>query len=454
MMVTRTAVALAFVASALVSPAWAESNVLFIFDASGSMKKEIDGKRRIDVAKEAFGNTVLKMPQTARTGLMVYGAQRAKDCSDIALVSPIGSQKPAELMVPIAQLEAKGETPIADAIRQGAEVLGQYPGAKNSIVLLTDGIEECKGDPCAAAAAIRDKGIDLKINIVGFTLDSEQRAAIECMAKLTGGQYYDAANSDALVSALTEVAQSAVETSPPPAEPAPPAEKPRKVVFNDEFEGGDLVADNWEMANPNTDSYIVEKGSLLMLAQVPGGFVNPDAGNMLKLKQPLPGGDYTVTVKFKVVFATGAESLTVGLFDDQQNYIAAGLNAHYDRYGADWIEVEMTKLSKGQATGFKPRLFETSGTGYDTSESYAADMNAVGQPITLKLIKKEREFRAALNFEGQKDDKGEAVWTTTDPVSSLRSPKLLMLTTGQTRADTGGESSFFIDSVTIDVPGE
>lgn len=450
----RTAVAVAFLVAALTRPGWADSNVLFIFDASGSMKKEIDGKRRIDVAKQAFANTVLGMPQTARTGLMVFGAQRAKDCSDIALVSPIGSQQPAELVLAMAGLEAKGETPIAEAILQGAQVLQPLQGAKNSIVLLIDGIEECKGDPCAAAAAIRDKGIDLKINIVGFTLDSEQRSAIECMAKLTGGRYYDAANSDALVSALTEVAQNAVEPTPQPAQPAPPKEEPRKIVFNDEFEGNDLSPDNWDMGNPNTDSYLVEKGSLLTLASAPGGFVNPDASNQLKLKPPLPEGDYTVTVKFRVKFATGAESLTIGLIDDQQNYIAAGMNAHYDRYGPDWIEVEMSKLSKGQATGFKPQLFLAAGTGYETSESYAADMNAIGQPITLKLIKKDREFRASLNFEGQKDDKGEAVWTTTDPVSSLRPPKQLMLTTGQTKADTGGESSFLIDSVTIDVPGE
>jgi hypothetical protein len=446
---------LTFAAAVLLAPlpTQAEDNVLFIFDASGSMKKEIDGKRRIDVAKEAFAKTVLAMPQSARTGLMVFGAQRPKDCSDIALMAPVGSRPPGELVPTIIGLEAKGETPIADAIAQGAQVLEQFPGATNSIVLLTDGIEECKGDPCAAAAAIRDKGVGLKVNIVGFTLDSEQRASIECLAKLTGGQYYDAANSDALVTALSEVAQTVVET-PPPEPPPPPKEKPRKVVFSDEFEGSDLVADNWDMGNPNTDSYIVEKGSLLMLATVPGGFINPDAANSLKFKQALPEGDYTVTVKFKVKFATGYETLAVGLYDDPQNYIAAWVNAHYERYAADWLEVAITKLSKGQETAFKPQLFATSGTGYDTPESYTTDMNAIAQPITLKLIKTEREFRASLNFEGQKDDKGEPIWTTTDAISSLRPPKLLMLTTGQTYPDAGGESSFFIDSVTIDVPGE
>jgi hypothetical protein len=151
----------------------------FIFDAWGSMKKEIDGKRRIDVAKEAVAKTVLSMPQTARTGLMVFGAQRAKDCSDVALVSPIASQTPGELVPTIMGLEAKGETPIADSIMQGVKVLERFPGANNSIVLLIDDIEECQSEPCGVAASIRDKGIGLKVNIVGFTHDSEQRITLK-----------------------------------------------------------------------------------------------------------------------------------------------------------------------------------------------------------------------------------------------------------------------------------
>jgi len=95
MLASLARAALCAVGLLLAAPtAFAQSNVLFIFDASGSMKKEIDGKRRIDVAKEAFFKTVLSMPQSARTGLMVFGAQRAKDCSDIAVVSPVGSGAP------------------------------------------------------------------------------------------------------------------------------------------------------------------------------------------------------------------------------------------------------------------------------------------------------------------------------------------------------------------------
>ncbi|MEP9390615.1 VWA domain-containing protein [Mesorhizobium sp. KR9-304] len=453
----RATVAVAALFASVLAPTAhaADTNVLFIFDASGSMKKEIEGKPRIDVAIGAFVKTVLAMPQSTRTGLMMFGARRSKDCSDIEMISPIGAQDTNMLVLPMAGLQAKGETPIAEAIRQGSESFKEFQGANNSIVLLTDGIEECGGDPCAAAEAVKSMGIDLKVNIVGFTLDPSQRAAIECLASTTGGTYYDAANADALTESLAQATETeaVAQPEPPPAEPALPAVKPRKVIFTEEFEGTDLSPENWEVVNQNTDSYIVEKGNLMTISAATGGLANAELANVFKLKQALPEGDYTVTAKFKIEFATGTESVTLGLFEDKDNFIAASLNAWYARYGEDWLETDLTKMSKGEATGFKAKSMVTSGTGYADAPSYVAAVNAIEQPITLKLVKEGREFRAAANFAGQKDDKGEPVWMTTEPISSLRPPSALVLTTSQS-ASEGGESTFFIDSITIDVPAE
>src|SRR5690349_5634020 len=90
-----------------------QSNVLFIVDASGSMKKKVDGQQRIDVARKAFIETILSMPKSAHLGLMIYGARRAKDCTDIELVSPIGADDNSALVMAMTGLKAKGETPIA-----------------------------------------------------------------------------------------------------------------------------------------------------------------------------------------------------------------------------------------------------------------------------------------------------------------------------------------------------
>src|SRR5690349_20359851 len=206
-----------------VLPASAETNVLFIVDASGSMKKAAGGESRMDAAKRVLGDTLRGMPKEARLGLLVYGHRRAKDCKDIELVAPIGADDAATIANQIQTLQPKGETPIAAAIEQAARSFAALKGQSNSIVLVTDGVEECNGDPCAAAKAVASAGFDLKVNIVGFTLSQKEREAIECVAKQTGGVYYDAKDAKALTTALAQVRQQVVQAPPPaPAAPPPP----------------------------------------------------------------------------------------------------------------------------------------------------------------------------------------------------------------------------------------
>src|SRR6187551_353266 len=68
------------------------SNVMFIFDSSGSMKKPIEsGESRSKAAKQALVKALATMPADTNVGLFMYGHRRAKDCSDIEMVSPPGT---------------------------------------------------------------------------------------------------------------------------------------------------------------------------------------------------------------------------------------------------------------------------------------------------------------------------------------------------------------------------
>ncbi|MDF2766136.1 MAG: hypothetical protein K0S81_3130, partial [Rhodospirillales bacterium] len=191
------ATALSLALAAVSGAARAETNVMFIVDASGSMKKAVEGEPRMTAAKRVLGEALAAMPADARLGMLVYGHRKAKDCKDIELVAPIGAEDAGALADRVQELTPKGETPIAAALQAAAKSFLAFKGQQNTIVLVTDGIEECKGDPCAAARAIRDAGLDLKVDIVGFTLKEEQRKLIQCVADETGGTYYDAKNAAA-----------------------------------------------------------------------------------------------------------------------------------------------------------------------------------------------------------------------------------------------------------------
>ena len=50
----------------------AETNIMLIVDASGSMKKKVDGEQRMTAAKRVLAETLATLPAAARLGLLVY----------------------------------------------------------------------------------------------------------------------------------------------------------------------------------------------------------------------------------------------------------------------------------------------------------------------------------------------------------------------------------------------
>ncbi|MGE0152909.1 MAG: VWA domain-containing protein [Reyranellaceae bacterium] len=215
----------------------AQSNVLFIFDASGSMKVAVGGQPRIDIAKRAMSQALKDMPSSTRLGLLMYGHRRARDCSDIELVAPIGADDAAKIDRTIQATQPRGETPIAEALTQAARNFAALKGQTNRIVLITDGIEECRGDPCKAARDIKAAGLDLKVHVVGFALDDAKVKAVQCIANETGGRMLDARDSAGLGRALAEVRQEVSQAPPPP--PAQPLAPPGNLLH--ERNGGRVV---------------------------------------------------------------------------------------------------------------------------------------------------------------------------------------------------------------------
>ena len=80
-----------------------------------------------------------------------------------------------------------------------------YSGEK-SIILISDGLETCGGDPCELAQTINLSNIDLKIDVVGFGIsdDPEAQNQLMCVATSTKGKYFLANNDQELTQGLTE----------------------------------------------------------------------------------------------------------------------------------------------------------------------------------------------------------------------------------------------------------
>ena len=161
------------------------TRVLFVFDASNSMKTVYDGKPRIEHAKNLFYKFIdsLDRLKNYEFALRMYGntvKYPPGDCNDSKLIVPFAKNNIQKIKDEVKKVQPTGLTPIEHSLTQAAN---DFPDIKaiNTIILITDGIEECGGDPCKARMELQSKGIVLKPCIIGIGLTPEQAKAFDCV---------------------------------------------------------------------------------------------------------------------------------------------------------------------------------------------------------------------------------------------------------------------------------
>ena len=171
------------------------TRVLFVFDASNSMKAKHKSTTRMEGAKELFYKFIdsLNKQKNIQFALRMYGhtvKYPPGDCKDSKLVVPFGKNNIALIKSKVAEAKPTGITPIEHSLTESAN---DFPDTKavNMIILITDGIEECEGDPCKARMKLMEKGIVFKPFIIGIGLTVEQIKTFECV-----GDYYDFDNTN------------------------------------------------------------------------------------------------------------------------------------------------------------------------------------------------------------------------------------------------------------------
>jgi hypothetical protein len=187
-------------------PEKTRKNLLVILDLSGSMNLALGKSTRIATARRVLHNMLAKVPDDFNVGLRVYGdrygSKQKETCTDSHLVQPVQKIDRTSLFKMIDTAKPRGETPLVYSVLQAIADLKAAGGG--SVVLITDGEESCGGDFAAAAAAIKQSGLDFRLNIVGFTLQGQTaKKALGNLAAGTGGAYYGAADGAALSRALT-----------------------------------------------------------------------------------------------------------------------------------------------------------------------------------------------------------------------------------------------------------
>lgn len=177
------------------------TRVLFVFDASNSMKSQFDGKAKMEHAKKLFNSLIdsLSKLKNYEFALRMYGSTvkyPPGDCNDTKLIIPFSKNNIPAIKAKVNAAKPTGITPIEHSLISSAN---DFPDNKNinTIILITDGIEECGGDPCAARQKLYEKGIIFKPCIIGIGLSKEQAKSFECV-----GNYFSYDENPNIVSTV------------------------------------------------------------------------------------------------------------------------------------------------------------------------------------------------------------------------------------------------------------
>lgn len=203
----------------LSSVASANEATLVVLDASGSMWGQIEGRPKLEIARETLAEALAALPATTEIGLMAYGHRRRGDCGDIELVVPPSTGSTNTINAAVRDMKFQGMTPLTESVRRAAVALRHTERAAR-VVLITDGVETCDADPCALGEELAASGVDFTAHVVGFGLSEQEGRQVACLAESTGGRYLQANDMAALQAALQ---QAMVEAPPPPPMPIPEA---------------------------------------------------------------------------------------------------------------------------------------------------------------------------------------------------------------------------------------
>lgn len=375
--------------STLASPAFAEGQSILVLDASGSMWGQIDGRAKLEIAREALANVVGEMPAETEMGLMAYGHREKGSCEDIELIVPPAPGTGAAIIDAANSLKFLGKTPLSEAVRRAATAL-KHTEAKATVILITDGIETCNADPCALGNELEASGVDFTAHVVGFGLTAEEGAQVACLAENTGGKYIEAKDAGSLQKALKTAVVAEPELAPEP-EPAVLAEnvdpilhlvsggtEPEDIILADAYfsfrainaDGslddqevtiygrslGSLPAGKYQMTTTLHKAVVTQEVEIAAATEVSqpvavmdagilklqvlaeeGGEPHPEAlwemrgpadlyeSGYAKALRVFPSGEYAISAKLGEVTASDAVVITAGEVTDKTIFLTAGI---------------------------------------------------------------------------------------------------------------------------------
>ena len=180
------------------------NRVMLITDGSGSMWGRSQNRSKVYLARDAIKKVLPQFHNRLIMGLYAFGSRRKRSCQDVSQITRLAPLNSAEFIKDFNGVNPLGRTPVTLAIKQAAIAL-DYKNKKSTIIVLIDGFENCKQDPCALARKLKRDGKDLTIHVIGLAMKPGDQKSVQCITQATKGQFIATDSGDSLRRAMTNL---------------------------------------------------------------------------------------------------------------------------------------------------------------------------------------------------------------------------------------------------------
>lgn len=199
---------------------------LILVDLSSSMLLPTTDGSRIEVAINSAYRLVSQYKNTDKIGLRVIGyahpisfspqffstLSHALLCKQTVTPIPIGENNITKIRKKLLTLSPFGDTPLEYSLREA--IYNDFSNTNNlkHIILITDGGENCGGDPCAFMREVMATRNDIRIDVIAVCLDNQYIPLYDCITDATGGAIINIDNIKDINPTLTKFISPTVDT--------------------------------------------------------------------------------------------------------------------------------------------------------------------------------------------------------------------------------------------------
>lgn len=163
------------------------------------------GQKRLEASLQAVDAMLASMPPEIACELVLW-----EGCKKIWSQGPYPAGDRQAIMGQLLHQQTRGPTALARALALAGQRFSQSGAEAGVVVVLTDGIDTCRGDPCVEAVRLAQERANLVVNVVDLAGLDE----LNCLVRPSGGRAYRPGNMNDLANNIAWAARAENKGAP------------------------------------------------------------------------------------------------------------------------------------------------------------------------------------------------------------------------------------------------